>query len=620
MIHLLKNNKREDKINEIVDLYNKILDENNNKTSKVMILVPNSSTRLDYIKRLKPNISEEIKIITYMNFIKGEIARFWPIINTNCDYIKTNTISPTFISNSLSQYIINDRVNKKRNLDGYFMDITSSNKNIANNISLNINKGSQALIDFKTIGEKLYLSKKNKDDLMRYSYTQMDEIIDYYIKILLENSILDDSMCIYAYNNFLLNNEIYNQKLSESIDYLIVESLENSTTAEVDFIDILSKNIKEIYLYFNKTRDYSVFNNIDMEYIKEKFKYILKDEEKITLDEISNLGVNIHLNEDSQLYSEMITNVSQKIIELVNSGAKKEDIAIISPINNNILDYQVNSILNKHNIEVFNTKKDMKLVDYPYMSALVVATCILYDCIGLVKDEEHISFIEILFEVNRIEATRIYRHKEVNEKYQDLVKYIYSKRDEDIRIYEFLNRFYIDKMLNLKYGKENVKIAKTIIRESEIFVNNIEKLKLTNNKEKIFVEALKTTINDFYSANDIDTAKKCKSILITTPYAYISHNINRPIQIWTDIGSNTWNMKIEKEISNLIVLRKSYKEKKVYNDYMEENYKKYYLYNMMYNLLIDAKQVYTYKSEYTLKGYIEESILYSLLLKLVDRG
>ena len=66
--------------------------------------------------------------------------------------------------------------------------------------------------------------------------------------------------------------------------------------------------------------------------------------------------------------------------------------------------------------------------------------------------------------------------------------------------------------------------------------------------------------------------------------------MNRPIQIWVDIGSNSWNMKIEKEISNIYVLRKSFEDKQIYTDEMEENYKKYYLYNTIYNLLINTKE------------------------------
>ena len=131
---------------------------------------------------------------------------------------------------------------------------------------------------------------------------------------------------------------------------------------------------------------------------------------------------------------------------------------------------------------------------------------------------------------------------------------------------------------------------------------------------------LKSTINDYYRVSDIADLKESNSIILTTPYSYISYDINRPIQIWVDIGSNAWNMKIEKDISNLIVLRKSFKEKQIYTNEMEEYYKKYYLYNLIYNLLINTKEVYAYKSEYTVNGYIQESILYSILLKLVSKG
>ena len=52
-----------------------------------------------------------------------------------------------------------------------------SSANTLNGINNNINKAALSLIDFKTIGEKIYLSKKNRDSIMRFSYSQMDEMI-----------------------------------------------------------------------------------------------------------------------------------------------------------------------------------------------------------------------------------------------------------------------------------------------------------------------------------------------------------------------------------------------------------------------------------------------------------
>ena len=625
MKYLFKEDNIDKKLKDIVNIYIKLIQKNNNKSQKILLLVPNSMTRLKYNKLINLEYSEELKITTYISFIKKELTKFWPLINEKCIEIKNKKLSPIFISNSLAQYIINDKVNKKRNLEGYFQDITSTNRNIANSISNNINKASQALLDFSTIGEKIYLSKKNRDSIDRFSYSQMNEIIDYYVDTLLSNSMIDDSIAIYLYNNYLLKDELYLNHLKNNIEYLIVDSLESSTVAEVDFIDLVSDFAKESYIYFNKTRDYYLFNNIDMDYIVEKIVSKLEDnttQKNIGIEDIYLLPTKVNLNETSQLYNEMIEEACNKVIDLIKNGASPKDIAIISPINNNLLDIQIKNILDNHNISSFNTKKDKKIIDYPYANALVVATCIFYDYTEFIKEEEYISFIEIIFNVNRIKALKIFRAKEENEDYRNLMEYIISKRKQDIKIEEFLIRFYIDKMLNLKYGKDNVKICKQIIQDSDTFTKNIALLGLDTNKEKekIYIEALKTTINDYYSVVDIDELTSSDNVLITTPYSYISYGMTRPIQIWVDIGSNAWNMKIEKDISNLIVLRKTFEEKKVFTDTMEESYKKYYLYNMIYNLMSNAKEVYAFKSEYTVNGYIQESILYSLLLKLLNRG
>ena len=570
MKYLFRENNNEVKVNKVLDLYRKLLNETNNRSKCIMLIVPNATSKLNYERELNIDISEELNITTYISFIKREIIKFWPLITEKCNQIINKSISPIFIPSSLSEYIIINKVNEQRNASGYFQDITGTNRSIANSISNNINKAALALIDFKTIGEKIYLSKKNRDSIMRFSYSQMDEIIDYYINKLLENSMIDNSIAIYLYENYLINYEN------------IINKIENNINSV--------NSIKEI--------------------------------DNIELSDIYLLPTKVKLNESSQLYSEMIDEVIIKVIELVNNGIRLKDIAIISPINNTILDYQIKNVLNRNEIKVFNTKKNNKIIDYPYSNALVVATCIFYGYEDYIKEDEYISFIEILLNVNRIQAYKIYRNKEVDENYKNLEKYIISKRSENLKISEFLIKFYIDKMLNLKEGIENVDVCKNIIYESEAFIENIKLLGINNNKEeeKVFIEALKSTINDYYRVSDIADLKESNSIILTTPYSYISYDINRPIQIWVDIGSNAWNMKIEKDISNLIVLRKSFKEKQIYTNEMEEYYKKYYLYNLIYNLLINAKEVYAYKSEYTVNGYIQESILYSILLKLVSKG
>ncbi|MEW8960937.1 hypothetical protein [Paraclostridium dentum] len=615
------------KINDIKDKYIEFANKESYKTNNVLLLVPNNKIKFKYNKLINLNISEEINISTYNSFLIKEVVKFWPIIQQKYNNIINHKVKPSIINSSLSDYILNKIVKEKRTVEGFFNDITASNRNIASSISFNINKGCQSLIDLNDIGNRIYYSKHNQSKMDRFSYSQMQEIINEYLDLLLKNSTMDNSIAIYLYNEFLLKDEEYVNNLRRRVNYLIVDSLENCTASEVDFIDILLDSVKESYMYINETKDYAAFNNVDMKYIKDKLfskcNFIKNSEiSEVNINELFKLNKDIELNQNIQLYSQMLIEASNKVVELIKKGYRAKDIAIISPINNTITEYEIKNTLLKNNIGFYSTKQDKRIIDYPYAHALMVASCIFYECEELLNNEDYMSFISLLLNTNKIRAKKILSKKLDSDKYNEIINYIRSKKLDDVNIYEFLIKFYIDKLLELPNGKENVKICKKIIQESENFTENISLLGINNNKskEKIFIEALKSSIKDYYTLLELEDFKDEDLVVLTTPYTYISHNMKSDIQIWLDIGSNMWSMKSEKEISNVHVLKKSFVEGNIYTEDIEEFYKDYYLNNTIYNLLLNTKKVYAYKSEYTVNGYIQEGSLYGLILKLIDKG
>ena len=628
MKYLFKEVNLNKKKEKIINIYENIIKKNNYRSKNILFLVPNSIIKLNYMRDINLPFSEELKITTYSHFVQSELIKYWPIVVKNCNQIKKDKISPSFISPSLSEYIIKSYVKKMREEENYFEDIVGTDKSICRNIMDNLSKACFNNFDINSIGEKIYDTKKNRNDLNRYSYSQMQEIIDYYVETLFLEGIIDNSLSIYLYNNFLLNNKDYKEKLKKEYKYLIVDSLENSSVSEGNLIDELMQSVEDAYIFYDKSKDYSSFKNVDIKYIEEnilKRHFSEHSEDKFIFDEINIQTLykeknKINIDENSHLYDEMIEAVGNKIEELIRSGKNLKDIVIISPINNSILDYKICNKLKEKNIEIQNTKMDSKIIDHPYANALVVATCIFLNLQHFIKEDEYINFIEVLFEVNKIRAIKIYNTRHENEEYKNLIEFIRNKEKESLRISEFLLQFYIEKMLNLKNGKENVQFCKEIIKQGDIFSEILEDLNI-NKKEKheIFIKCLKENINDYYMSSDMEDMKKSNKIIIATPYTYINANINRKIQLWLDIGSNVWNMKIEKDISNPLVLRKSFKEK-IYSDEMEENYKKYYLYNLIYNLLINSEEVYAFKSDYSVNGFMQESMMYTLLLRLLDKG
>ena len=616
-------NKKKEKI---INIYEDIIKENNYKSKNILFLVPNNVTKLNYIRQINLPLSEELKITTYSHFVQNEVIKYWPIIASNCEQIKVNKISPSFISQSLSEYIIMEYIKKTREEENYFQDIVSTNKNICRSIIDNLSKSCFNNIDINNIGEKIYDSKKNRNDLNRYSYTQMQEVIDFYVETLLSKGIIDNFIAVYLYNNFLLNNGEYRERLRKDYKYVIVDSLENASVSECNLIDYLLDNIEKAYIFYDKSKDYSSFKNVDLAYAEKNIieKFFNRDEYDLRTISIKSLyeeKASIELKEEYHLYDEMIEGLSEKISDLISKGKNLKDIAIISPINNSILDYKICNKLKGQNIKVANTKLDNKIIDHPYANALVVATCIFYDLQYLIKEEEYINFIEVLLGINKIGAIKIFNNRHENEEYKNLIEFIKNKEKDNLRISEFLLQFYIEKMLHLKDGKKNVDFTKNIIKQGDIFSEILEELNIDEKeKHEIFIKCLKDNINDYYISADIEDMKNSEKVIITTPYTYINSNINRKIQLWLDVGSNAWNMKIEKDIANPLVLRKSFGEKEIYSDEMEERNKKYYLYNLIYNLLLNSEEIYAFKSEYSVNGFMQESMLYGLLLKLLDKG
>ena len=608
--------------NEILQNYIQIIKDNNFKSSDILIFTDNSVASLNYIRQIDINISEELKIRTYSQFVREEVTTYWPIILSSCKNIIKKDLVPTFISTNLKTYIFEKKIEEMRNKNSYFEDVTGTNRAIASNIMNNLDHAIYNEIDYKNIGEKVYNSKANKDNINNKSYIQMNEIIEEYMDEMISNSIIDNTISVYLYNNYLLKDKIYKDQLAKRYNYLFVDDLQNISASQVSLIEFFEEKEKQIYLYLDNSKYFSSFIKNDLKYIHNKLLIQEENYSNIGIFDLINMPAKIELDQSSQLYGEMIDNIALKIEKLVEQGVSKKDIVIINPINTPVLDYEISNKLSSKNIDILTIKNNSKLIDYQYGNVLYVAVTIYCKKQQYIKEEEYINFIQILFDLNRLEAYRVYKNRDNDENYKSVIKYIDTKRDEKLNIGEFLTKFYIDKVLNLKEGLNNVFICKNIISESESFVDVLEKLHLKDNKDadEIFIISLKKFIKDYFIARDIEDIKNKDAVLITTPYSYIANNIDRKIQIWVDIGSNTWNMKIEKDLANPLVLKKSFKDGEIYTSEIEETYKKYYMYNTVYNLLKNAENIYAYKSEYSINGYIQEGGLYSTILRLIDRG
>lgn len=197
-----------------------------------------------------------------------------------------------------------------------------------------------------------------------------------------------------------------------------------------------------------------------------------------------------------------------------------------------------------------------------------------------------------------------------------IIEKIYIGRKKNLKRSEFMRRFYTEVLIALEDGIENIDICKKVISECEKLEEAAECGVI---KDFEIDKILKTYSKDYIGFRELKNSEGENKIMITTPFYYINSLSERGIQLWADCGNNMWNPKISKEINNSIVLRKSYEEKQIFTDLDEEKLKKYYMNNLLYSLLDSAEEVYAFKSDYSLNGYLSESMMYTSIINLMDR-
>lgn len=665
-------------LKKVSEKYNELIKQKSGKCSKILFLVSDGKL----IEKIKSSINinsyiEEPQILTYISFIMKELEKYWTLISKELKSVKG---VPNNIPYSLPEYIITEMVENFRYKYGYFEDITGTSENISKSIYSNLRSAAYMNTDIYSTGEKIYYTKKNKDNLERFSYTQNDEIIKEYTDKLIEKSAVDLPMAIYLYTEKLLVNEAYQKNLSKRYDYLIIDSIEKTSNAELELVKVFENLGKDTFIYGNISADIATIYNLDLDNIIEY--YVSKDESNTNKLENKNLinhqrygakykdliqfSNRIKECYQSQLYNEMIDDILYKAEEIAKDPKKIGKTAIIIPPGSGILLNRITDSLQKMGIKYFSTITDYKISQYRYANLLIIIAA-LYAGNSEIEfsTEEYIQMISLILGINKIKANKIFREnetllkskilgnseldriyaesreitfdnflgnienenseidiKDINNSVENvhnldrIIEKIYIGRKKNLKRSEFMRRFYTEVLITLEDGIENIEICKKVITECEKLEEAAECGVI---KDFEIDRILKAYSKDYIGFRELKNSEGNDKLMITTPFYYINSLSERGIQLWADCGNNMWNPKIAKEINNSIVLRKSYEEKQIFTDLDEEKLKKYYMNNLLYSLLDSAEEVYAFKSDYSLNGYLSESMMYTSIINLMDR-
>lgn len=648
-----------------IEKYKHMIEEEKVNSENILVLVMNRLQAMTWRKELCLKTLGELKIYTYQNFISKELLKYWPIVEAKCSGIEKESLRPEFVSNDVANYMMELLINYYRKRE-YFLDITSSSSRIAADLVSNINNSALSLIDIKEIGTRLYNSLQTKESVSRENYEHMDYIINHYINSFLKLGVIDYGMSIYLYNKYLINNEIYAERLNK-IRYVIIDDFDEISPAQLVLINKLANSVERGYIFNNVDGGFCTYYGADKHYVRNNINFVYDQIqleegflcEKCFMELSDQIDVNniqstlkydkqvpAYFDMSSQLRSEMIEKIADKIEELKRDGKRPEDIVVISPSNDFILSCELEYKLRDLGIGILNTSKKSRLIDNRYVHSLIVIACLCnkYDKVNLNMDD-YISFFSTVLDIDMIKASTISKLAisfdglqplseqvagrigiDVKEKYNHLKECIEEYKQDiekkNMTLGELFRKAFLELLVTLPHAKNNISICKNLSESAEKFIGVLTQFSTMNNPEEKFIMFVKSGASDFYSLRELEEMfLDNKAVVITSPYSFLTYNLKSKVQIWADISSDMWAPRNIKELTNTYVLKNTWNSDEVYSSDIDENNKLRNLVSVIKCLIRKcSEEIYFYGSEYSVNGYEQQGCLYDIIMNIFNEG
>ncbi|MFU0799228.1 MAG: UvrD-helicase domain-containing protein [Xylanivirga thermophila] len=569
-------------------------------SSRILVMVLNRGQSLIWQEEVDDMVPGEVMRTSYFGFVQREVRTYWPVVLNVCSKIRRHDIEPNYLSFEAAQHLMNQTIDRYRER-GFLPDISAPSHDIGMQLMNALTSASLANIPYNQIGTRLYGGRYDANLMDMALYDQMDTIIEDYINKCLECGCLDYAMSAYIYNDILLGDDVYQASLKDRFDALLVDNCEEMTPAAANLIDFLLSNVKNAFFSFGYDGGYSRFYGAHPEYV---LKVIEPQCASFSLDKsytctqsmcrfAREFGdgiktglipfvlvntVDIEWAIDTDLRSEMLDRVGCTVQKLVDEGYAPNDIAVISPFVDPVLEGVLHNFLNDKGIEVVNSTRRRRAKDNSFINAMVTFASIAHPEYEILPDRKDIGdAVGLILGIDPIRADllaqAIVREKpymlpavediawrgrigiENSKKYayvrEWLLDYI---KGPFIPIDGFFKRMFMDILVPLPQSRQNINYCKQLIDTASAFLDSLSAIEDEKKAGREFILTILKGAKGAETILDMQEVMEREGVLLTTPINYLSTSRHKKVQIWCDIRSNIWLPRDIKELFNPYVL------------------------------------------------------------------
>jgi len=366
------------------------------KTGEILVLAMSATTVSDWRSRIQMTASGNLNIFTYFGLAQREIARQWQMIDPQLPR-GLNRLEPTFMTTETAHYLMGLLVEKFR-AQGYFPAVRATSQQIAIQLIDNLNQAAINGLTLEQAGQRLKNSVGPDQDKGK-SFEDSVKLMQIFRSDCRVSRCIDYSLGVELFNTCLLSDPAYFARMSSTWTYLIVDNLEETVPVTQDLIARLLPLVKEGHLAYDPCGGHGGFFGAEpglaFEMVKpycqiEQFNdsHLGSPETAVYASALSEriLGgvagsappTVIKGQIATQLRGEMLNQVGAKVLELLDAGEKPDQIVLIAPQVDKVVEFTLGASLAKKAVPLANLTRGKRLLDQPFGQALICLALLLY--------------------------------------------------------------------------------------------------------------------------------------------------------------------------------------------------------------------------------------------------
>lgn len=561
------------------------------KTDSILVLVQDGReiTRWrEHLLEALP-IAGSLQVFSYWGFVQSEVARHWNWAEKEL-YGSLTSVSPSFITAEIAHFLITIMVNDHRAKGK--MNAVATPEQMAIQILNNMNLA--ATFGMKLDDAFLRVQSVETDPVRRSVIGEALIVAREFRKTCVESRSFDYSMAVEIFNTILLRDSRYREMLSKRFKVLIADNLEEGVPSQTELVQLMLNNCRS-YAAFDPDGGHTDFFGADPDYAWDKL-HSLYEIERCPENPNTVLAGTVAKNIkngliletcsvkkplikmiDMDYRSELILSLAEHIEALKAQGCPEDEIAIIAPVIDRVLEISIKSLLKSKQISVQLLNRREYLADKEFAQVMVVLVSLIENNpLGI---SERAQAFRIILGLDPVRSNLLAKFSNskgleaalpadligrigfaAHNRYREFCDWIIAKRHlpADASIFQQL---FGEVMAGLIREEGDLSASRQLIQSAISFEKSQGKIELL--KGMSFVEGFANMIRQGTIAAEAGKiqAEGNNGVVLATPLAIFKSSRSFKYQFWVDGASESWTPRSAMEINNYHLMSKGWNGK-----------------------------------------------------------